>query len=110
MRIHKGKCKILTSGHVNLATLNFTDFRILMTCRHPGHDKNFVERQEPGEDEMTGLCFLFRQQREGLTSGLRLLTSRTQCPAEMEGNPSLVAPGRDREARAPGRAGTVRPG
>lgn len=50
------------------------------------------------------------KQIEGLTSGLRLLTNRTQCPAEMLGNPSLVAPGRDREARAPGRAGTVRPG
>ena len=49
-------------------------------------------------------------QSEGLTSGLRLLISRTQTPAGRGGNPSLVAPGRDREARPPGRAGTVRPG
>lgn len=47
---------------------------------------------------------------EGLTSGFRLLISRTQTPMGRGGNPSLVAPGRDREARPPGRVGTVRPG
>ncbi len=56
------------------------------------------------EDEETEM------QSEGLTSGFRLLISRTQTPAGKGGNPSLVAPGRDREARPPGRAGTVRPG
>lgn len=43
------------------------------------------------------------------TSGLRLLTSRTQTPAGSEGSPTVAAPGRVREDRAPGRAGTVSP-
>lgn len=43
------------------------------------------------------------------TSGFRLLTSRTQTPAGIEGSPTVAAPGRVREDRAPGRAGTVSP-
>lgn len=50
------------------------------------------------------------QEQEVPTSGLRLLTSRTQTPAGRVENPSLAVPGRAREARPPGIVGTVRPG